>query len=148
MKRMKMKDCKRRLAVLWYVSAAVPFVVILIQTVKDTYAGRAEDAWTWFLPTVMPTLSLITAVLVADALGKSQAVDEVDAFMFWLAVGFSVFYLVLVSTTLFLSPLARSRLGLLQMSHLWLAPVQGLTAGALGVFFLAPEKATAPGVGG
>jgi hypothetical protein len=114
-----------RLAIIWFAGGGFLFVILVGQSLTGYYEPRTEDAWGWFLPTVMPTLSLIVGALVADyrrvadqGVAKQQAGP-----LFWLGAGLSVFYLLLVALTL------------MQRSNLWLGPLQGLCVAALAFFF-------------
>ncbi|MGH8078327.1 MAG: hypothetical protein ACREPE_13510, partial [Lysobacter sp.] len=111
------------------------------QSLVGHYEPRSEDAWAWFLPTVMPTLSLIVAVLAADYRVEPTADEKpmatVDRRMLRLAVGLSSIYLLLVALSILIQPFLSTTapLVLMQRSNLWLGPMQGLVAATLGVFF-------------
>jgi len=133
------KMCRRRLAILWF--GFVLFIVLVLQSVFGRFGDWVEDAWSWFLPSIMPTLSLIVGVLVLDVTSGRDAEKKVDSFFFWLAFLLSAVYLVLVATTLFLQPFTGVPLrGLMKLSNLWLGPLQGLVAAALGAFFVKGER--------
>jgi hypothetical protein len=136
-----MTACKRYLAALWFSGACVLFFVLLLQTIFGRYGTRTNDAWSWMLPTIMPTLSLVLGVLVMDALGKGQVVEGVDPFLFKLTIGISSAYLVAVLLIFLVQPLTSvTPFELMNQSNLWLGPFQGLVAAALGAFFVkAPE---------
>ncbi len=138
-----MVECKRRLATLWFSGAAVLFVVLLVQSIFGRYGSRTSDAWSWLLPTLMPTLSLVIGVLVMDSLGKGVMVKRADKFLFKLTSGMSVVYLVAVLLIFVLQPLSPvGPFELMGQSSLWLGPFQGLVAGAMGAFFVkAPDEA-------
>jgi hypothetical protein len=132
-----MVRCKRRLATVWFVLGGVIFLLLVIQTVMGYYGQRATDAWGWFLPNVMPTLSLIVGVLVLDQMGGGVKTRTADAFLYRLALGLSCAYLLLILLSILIQPFAPlPPLELMQQSNLWLGPLQGLVAGALGAFFI------------
>jgi hypothetical protein len=132
-----MAHCKARLATFWFVGSCTLFIVVLIQTIMGHYGDKIEDVWGWFLPTVMPTLSLVVGVLVADALGKGEKTDLVDRFLFRLTYSISLAYLLIVALTILSQPIAPlTPLELLKTSHLWLGPLQGLVTASLGAFFI------------
>jgi hypothetical protein len=127
-----------RLAIIWLAGGGFLFVILVGQSLTGYYEPRTEDAWGWFLPTVMPTLSLIVGALVADYRKAAVAGQEQQAGpLFWLGAGLSVFYLLLVALSILLQPLLAetSPLTLMQRSNLWLGPLQGLCVAALGFFF-------------
>lgn len=132
---------KKRLATVWFVAGFVLFLVLVLQSVLGKFGDRTEEAWAWFLPTLMPTLSLIIGVLVLDASTGPGRDKKVDRFMFRLAFALSAFYLFLVALTLFVQPFTGvPLLVLMQRSNLWLGPFQGLVAAALGAFFVKGES--------
>lgn len=129
------ENARRKIALVWYGGGGLLFVFILIQTFFGRYGTQPEKAWTWLLPTIMPTLSLITGVLVAKK--PSDNPDQSpDPFLFRLAMTLSIFYLAVVFMTLLLAPLSELTIyELMAKSNLWLAPMQGLVTASLGVFF-------------
>ena len=128
---------KKRLALIWFVGAGLLFCLVLIQSVRNVYGTQTEKAWAWLLPSVMPTLSLIVGVLVSDVAQQGRVDIQVDPFVPMLAAISSCVYLVIVSATILLQPLSQSTpLTLMNMSHLWLAPLQGLVSGLMGALFV------------
>ena len=62
--------------------------------------------------------------------------------MFKLALCLSVTYFLVVLATIVLQPFSSvPPLELLDMSNLWLGPLQGLVTGVLGAFFVKVEQA-------
>lgn len=137
--RLTRRSSKWWLTALWFAGAGVVFAVLVVQSLRGVYEPRTADAWAWFLPTVMPTLSLIVGVLVADmrntaALASADA--AIDPPLFWLGSGLSALYLLLVAVTILSQPfLSAPPLELMQRSLQWIVPMQGLTVAALGAFF-------------
>ncbi|HEY9541083.1 MAG TPA: hypothetical protein VIR05_05555 [Luteimonas sp.] len=140
---MTVASSKWMLAAIWLVGAGGVFLLLVAQSLLGRYEPATHEVWGWFLPTVMPTLSLIVGVLVADrrAAGKGQdarqAGKPVDDLFFRLGAGMSVLYLLLVALSVLVQPLLpqATPLELMQRSNLWLGPLQGLTVATLGVFF-------------
>jgi hypothetical protein len=127
------------------VGAAVPFAVVLLQTIFGRYGDRFEEAWTWLLPSIVPTLSLIVGVLVRQARTPVGNQATTDRFIARLTLFLSIGYLLTVNATLLLSPFAWTYasikpLALLKLSHLWLAPLQGLVTAAMGALFVDKDK--------
>ncbi len=129
--------CKRNLAVLWFTGSGFIFFILLFQTFFQRYGKTVSEAWGWFLPTIMPTLSLIVGVLVMDASGKGTKIQTVDRFFFRLSFSLSFVYLLVVTLTILIQPFSKlSPLELMKQSNLWLGPLQGLVTASLGVFFI------------
>jgi len=132
---------RKRLAILWTVGGLFLFFVLILQSVFGRFGDRIEDAWSWFLPTLMPTLSLILGVLTLDATSGGGEGKMGDRFFFRLAFGLSAVYLIVVGMTLFLQPFTQTPLlDLMDRSNLWLGPLQGLVAAVLGIFFVKGER--------
>ncbi len=136
--RIPMNSAKKRLATLWFSASGILLATMILQTVMEHYAPNDTEAFGWFFPTLMPTLSLIVGVLVGDALGKSVKIATVDKFMYRLAIGVSSMYFFAVGVSIFISPFVPSvpPIELLRKSNLWLGPMQGLVSAILGLFFL------------
>jgi len=134
--------CKKSLAKVWFLGAGIVFILIFLQTLFGKYSGQEEKAWSWFLPTVIPNLSLIIGILVADAKHVlSEDERKIDPFLFKLALSLSIVYFAVVLSTVLIQPFTDMLiLELLERSNLWLAPLQGLAAASLGAFFIKTEK--------
>lgn len=137
---MTVNRAKWTIAIAWLVGAGLVFALLVWQSLAGIYEPKTQDAWGWFLPSVMPTLLLIVGVLVTDARnpGAQAAVAKpANVPLFWLAMGASIFYLVLVLVAILAQAFRQdvSPLALMHQSNLWLGPLQGVTAGALAAFF-------------
>ncbi len=128
---------KKRLVVLWFIGSGIAVLIVLLQTILGRYTGAVEQAWSWFLPTVLPTLSLMIGVFVTDTLKSNHSDKQVDKFMYNIAFGLSVTYFIIIFITIFMQPFFdQSPIKLMKHSNLWLAPLQGLVAASLGAFFV------------
>ena len=135
-----MDICKKRLAVLWFSGAGLVFTVVFLQTIFGKYGDHADEAWSWLLPGIMPTLSLMISIFAADVLGKGISVKQADRFIFWLCFWLSLAYLIILNLTILLSPFSASApLTLMRDSNLWLGPFQGLVSASIGIFFITKE---------
>src|SRR5262245_27802364 len=112
--------CKKRLATVWFLGAGIIFSVVLLQTLFGRYSAKVTDAWSWFLPTVMPTLSLLVGAFVTDAFREVRD-RTIDPFIYRIAFTLSIAYFVVVLITIASQPFADvPPLDLLKMSNLWL----------------------------
>lgn len=128
---------RRRLAVIWFAGAGALFLILFLQSVFGVYGDRLDEAWRWFLPNVLPTLTLMISVFVAEVRSGESSARETDRFFYRLALTLSAAYLAVVALTLILSRVsAYPPLELLSLSNLWLGPLQGVAGGALGTFFV------------
>ena len=141
--RREVSACQRRLALVWLVAGGVLILWFAVQSLSGKYGEETEKAWSWLLPTILPTLLLIVGAVVYQA-RRAQASATVDHFAYQMSMWLSVFYLVLVLGTVIFPafrsyPSGQDLLAAMQMSNLWLAPVQGFVGLSLGVFFVSRE---------
>ena len=143
---MNMRSARQTLTVVWFAGAACVFLVLLIQSFSGHYGDNVQAAWGWYLPSIMPTLSLMVTAWFSD----SDATGEkaLDPFAYRGALVLSAAYLVVLMTTIFASPFtAMTDLQLMQLSHLWLAPIQSLVMLAVGYFFARKSHTDKPDAG-
>ncbi len=135
------EKCKKSLAMVWFSGSGIIFLLLIIQSNTGRYPGFTSEVWEWFLPTIMPTLSLIIGVLVLDASEKSSNIKTIDRFLFRLSLSLSIVYLVVVAQTILIKPFTLTpALDLMKQSNLWLGPLQGLVAASLGAFFICGKR--------
>jgi hypothetical protein len=138
--RLLVVECQRRLAILWLAGAGAAFLLVLAQTIGGKYGEESGKAWAWLVPTVVPTVSLIVGVIIAQGRQPETGIT-VSRMAYNLSWWLSVIYLSLVFLTPLLEPLTDTQnpLDFLAASAAWLGPVQGLVGIALGGFFVARE---------
>ena len=141
--RISLAVAQPRLAVVWFSGGGFILLLVIIQSLMGKYEGKTDEAWSWLLPSIMPTLSLIIGVLVAGAKRENQPEETVTRFVFNLSFWLSLTYLLLVALTILISPFiaktVEEALELMHRSNLWLGPLQGLVGAALGVFFISKK---------
>lgn len=129
----KAAEVQRSLVWTWGLGFLASFALLFAMTVAGTFEGRVEQAWGWFLPTILPTLGLALSSSVAT--GDKQSKKVVTPFVARLAKVVSILYLALVVATLLTWPLTqKGPLEWFKISGLWLGPIQGVIAGVLGAF--------------
>lgn len=139
--KLRLEDARHALAYIWFGGAAVVFLILMVQSILGKYRDQLQEAWAWFVPTVVPTLALMLGVIGADALTTRSDVRRVKRPFFVLARGLSIFYLVILLLTILLEPFAPTPgIQLLMLSNYWMTPIQGLVVAAIGVLFAAQEK--------
>jgi hypothetical protein len=142
-----LEQARWTLAKVWFCGAGMFILVLIAQSFGTIYEGHIPEVWSWALPTVMPTVSLIIAVLRSTALQKNEQTDEGTQHVrrpfyvvtFWL----SIFYLALLLGSVLSAPMMSflhseetfSPFDAMKLSNLWLAPIQGLVIGCLGTLF-------------
>lgn len=135
--KVSMKKCKKKLAVLWFSGASILLAIFILQTNFGHYGDKAKEAWSWLLPSILPTLSLIIIVLVMDTLGKGVKTENVDRFMFRLSFYLSFAYLSIIFLIILTQPFASmTPLELMNQSNIYLGPFQGLVSASLGAFYV------------
>jgi hypothetical protein len=129
------------LATLWFGGAGLVFVLVIIQSLMGRYGNQTQGAWEWLLPTVMPTLGMIVAGLGYTATDPMRSASVVRKTFYRLSYWLSAFYLGLILLTLLLQPFTGvPPIDLMHTSNLWLGPIQGLVASALGALFVSKQQ--------
>jgi hypothetical protein len=138
--RISMDVSQKRLATLWFIGAGFLFFLLLFQTMRGVYGDKSGEAWSWLLPTFMPTLLLIVGAIVNKARLQNTQDTTVDRFMFMISFYLSIAYFIALILTFILSHFsAQSPLTQLKLSNLYLTPIQGLVSLALGAFFVSQK---------
>jgi hypothetical protein len=145
------------LARLWFIGSGVIFVLLVAQSTGTIYDGALQTVWGWALPNFVPTLALMVSVFAADALKPYSETDssKVREPFYKLARGLSIFYLFVLLATILSEPIFLyfrqgtkvSAIDLLQVSNLWLGPLQGVVVAALGVLFFLKDEDRKPEAG-
>jgi hypothetical protein len=133
---------QRKLVLIWLIGSC-PSVALLLTRSFGPNADEIEKVWSWLLPSIMPTLSLVVGTYAATALTQLREDRTVDTVFFRVAVALSLVYLLIVTLTILIYPFSSSpatttlgRIGLV------LGPVQGLVSACLGVFFISHRQTT------
>jgi hypothetical protein len=136
-----MSTAKKRIATIWFIFGGFLFIIIFLQTLSAYYGDKVNEAWSWFLPTIFPTLSLITAVFVSDAVGKNTSIKSVDRFYYFLTIALSLVYLLAICLVFLISPLTDANpIELMKRANFGLGPLQGIVIASMGIFFVKKEK--------
>jgi len=131
----EMQIIRLRLAKIWFIGSGIPFFLMVIQSVLGKYEPKTQEAWSWFIPLVFPTLTLMISVMGSEALGKNKK-KQVRAGFAQITCYLSVAYLAVLSIVIFLEPLSTAEpFKVFSMSNFFLAPIQALVVGALGYLF-------------
>jgi hypothetical protein len=139
--RVLLDTARWRLSILWFIWAFVIFAVVVLQSIFGRYGEQVQEAWSWFIPTVVPTLSLMIGVIGEAAMQNQKDVRSVKRNFFKLAFWISAGYLLILSLTILLQPFAPvGAIELYVRSNYWLAPMQGIVAGALGLLFTSQQR--------
>jgi len=134
-KRISLDQARSKLARLWFIGAGVIFLLLIVQSLLDKYGENVGDVWSWFIPTTVPTLSLMIGVISSSAL-QEQALTTVNRFFYQLSWWLSFAYLLILLGTFLIEPFSpKDSFDLLKVSNYWLTPIQGLIVAVLGVLF-------------
>lgn len=141
---MSVMECRRRLATLWFIGSGVFAIFLIAQSYGQTFGKDPTQVWSLLLPSILPTLSLMIGVFVADMKDpdpKGVKGPRADTFFYHVTFYLSLGYLLLSILNIMIfvfnfTAFHHDPLGLLKMSQLWMAPLQGLVAASLGAFFV------------
>ncbi len=139
--RIPLDSARNNLTVVWFVGAALSFILLAAQSILGKFENSLQDVWGWYTPTVFPTSALILGVIGATALQSGYDKRVVKTFFFKLSRALCVFYLFILLLTMLLAPFSPMQgIELFTMSNYWLSPVQGLVVAAITVLFTSHER--------
>jgi len=143
---------QKKLVVLWCVFSAIVFVIYFVQTLTGKYLDYVGEVWEWLFQFIIPPLTLMIGVLI-NQLSSGSNDKEVEAFYFRIALGFSIFFLLILLLSAVFVPLMHQAqnsnilvteiteenqitiIDAFEDYNNFLIPIQGITTLALGLFF-------------
>lgn len=124
-----------RLGLLWLSFFVLLFLLFVLQTFGQRFGSREEQAWAWFLPSILPTVSLILAVYAREAFDRRSR-RRIRKGPFYIAFAVSLLYLLILAAVIVVPAFwGRPFFEFIGATAYFLGPLQGLAAGILGVFF-------------
>ena len=136
-----MRRAKQFLAILWLGFGGVIFAIILFQIASGRYPDHYDDIWEWYMQFIIPTLSMIIGVLVWEAVNRKTFEVTIDKFLFRISFWISFAFLLAIVATLLLTGLAETQMNttpfkFVEISKVYLVPIQSLVNATLGIFFV------------
>ena len=134
-----LKFVRTNLAKVWFAGAGFNFAILFLMTLMNRFGDTVRDVYAWFLPTLVPTLSLIITVLGAAALEGDDR-RNVDVFFYQLAWWLSLTYVGCLAATILLQPFSSLRpIDLYSVANFGLGPLQGLVVASIGYIFVSKQ---------
>jgi hypothetical protein len=134
--------CKRKIAIIWGFFSLILYTIIFIQTLSGKHDGYTNEIWGWLLQSTLPTLTLTIGMITFDTYNPSSNENiSINKFTFYIASTLSIVYLSLILTIILYQPISGKPLWQLgSSSNIYLAPIQGLVSGVVGLFFSKANK--------
>lgn len=123
------------LTALWWGWGMLLFALLAFLTMRSVL-GDGTEAWGWFLPNILPAMTLVGAAsYLGSARGGPRVRAAVRTPLLLLAMLASAAYLLML-TVVILSPLSSDDpIQMMLRSNLFLTPFQALALSAVGTFF-------------
>jgi hypothetical protein len=137
MSQVLMVNARKKLSVIWFSIGGILFLILFIQTMTNPGLYKdISEAWSWFLPNVVPTLSLMIGVFIAEAMSTGELTQSVNSFIYRLSLVLSIVYLLAIAIVILYIPVSgQNPHELMKNSNLALGPLQGIVSGVLVLFF-------------
>ena len=141
-KRTPLLRCQQLLLIVWLVGLFPSILLMIIRSLLgEVYSGKEQDIWAWFIPMFLPTLTLMIGAYSSSVMKEEIDSTTVDKFFFQISLGFSIFYLVILSIVIIYQPFSGvPALETFSRSSIFLSVIQGITSACLGVFFVSQKK--------
>jgi len=140
---MKISMLKSQMALMlvWVIGGASLLLVAWVQILFGHYGDKGQDVIAWLLPSIIPTVSLVTGVWVNNARKKTPSTKKVERKTYRVVLAVSLFYLIFMGLIFAIQPMvARPPLDVIKDSGLILSPLQGVVSVFLGIFFTQEPK--------
>jgi hypothetical protein len=133
--RVTLEDARSRLSVVWFAGSGAVFFLLMVQSLFGKYGADTQQVWAWYIPCVVPTLSLMVSVLGAGALGSGERRylrHQFFSLTWWLSLS----YILVLFLTVSAASLRDPAVDVLVLSSAWLGPLQGVFVAAIGYIFI------------
>jgi hypothetical protein len=94
--RTALDNARNSLTIVWFVGAALSFILLAAQSILGKFENSLQDVWGWYTPTVFPTSALMLGVIGATALQPGFDKRVVKTFFFKLSRALCAFYLLIL----------------------------------------------------
>lgn len=136
MKLMNLSKAKNALATLWGIFTIILVFIFSFQTLNGIYLDNEKQAWGWLIQGIFPSLSLMIGVFISDSLQHKKSGEQVKRFYFRIAFILSFCYLLLMLFIVLYRPFTvYAPIEILEISSIWIGPIQGIVTAAIGMFF-------------
>jgi hypothetical protein len=126
------------LTVLWWLWGIALLILLIFLSLQPAIFGQdTQKIWQWFLPNILPTLTMVGAAAYA-APQPTVGAPAAPAMLFLFALGTSILYLLALTFSIIFSAFYQPNapLDFLNQSSLWLGPLQGFVSSALAFYFV------------
>ena len=134
-----MRRARFTITLLWWSWGLLIVAVMIAMSLNPGFYGDdLPAAWKWFVPAIFPALTVVGATAYAAPAVDADAPLSPDRVMaFRLTIFVSVLYLLALTVAVLAQFYVTTPLiDHLRRASLWLAPLQALAAGSVGVFFV------------
>jgi hypothetical protein len=140
MKMISLSKAKEHLVKLWTIGFLLLFLFFFLQTVTQRYVGITNEAWGWFLPHLLPTLTIIIGGYFFDVNRKDATINIIPATSFKISYVISVSYFIIVFIIIFSYRNVNGNiLEYYQSYNVVLSAIQSLISGSV-VFLFTKQK--------
>lgn len=148
---------RKQLIGVWGIGFIIPFILVLVQFGNGKYGNKLSEVLGWLTSLTLPTILLMIGVLVANPVESKISVSETpdekkdeekeaelvqkkkeahEKFVFKLALGVSILYLLIINFVFFYEPLSDAKpQELMRDSKIFLAVFDSIISLLIGYFF-------------
>lgn len=138
--RVPLINCQQKLLTIWLFGVIPALLLMITRSLFGSFSGKEQEVWSWFVPTFLPTLSLMIGAYAKIAFQDSTDSKTADKFFFRISAWSSIFYLVVLSSVILSQPFLNApALETFARSGLFLSGIQGFVAACLGGFFVSQK---------
>jgi len=111
-------------------------LLMVARTVTHFYGEDFVEIWSWLFQSILPILGIIIASWSVGG-SHGDSLDIKSPAVFWITLGASLFYIVVVYLVVLLEPISNEKwVDAFRSSGIYLGVFQSIVAAALGKFFI------------
>jgi len=139
--RVSVLKTQMQLMLVWVIGGGILLLVAWLQIIFGHYGEKGQDVLTWLLPTIIPTVSLVTGVWVNNTRKKYKSTQKVERSASRIVLAVSIVYLVFIGLIFAVQPMvATPPMDVIKNSAVVLSALQGVVSVFLGIFFTQEPK--------
>jgi hypothetical protein len=112
---------------IWIGCLLIILPILFLQGIFGRYGNRYSEVISWFLPNILPSLSLLTGGMIITGRNNRNPLAEANRYIILITICTSTLYCLLLFSIVLFAPFSRlSPIALMKQGNYMLAPLQSV----------------------